>query len=149
LSADRKSRQPELVEILITSRVSLAQGAARLEVRTEVENLAGDHRLRVHFSAPFSVTEADHDGHFEVVRRPLGVPEKGPGWVEDPRPETHQRHFTDVSDGQVGLMVANRGLPEVEVLSTPGGAEIAVTLLRCVGWLSRDDLNTQACRTGD
>jgi alpha-mannosidase len=38
-------------------------------------------------------------------------------------------------------MVANRGLPEVEVLRrADGNAEIALTLLRCVGWLSRDDL---------
>jgi alpha-mannosidase len=148
LSADRKSRQSELVEIPITSRVSLAQGAARLDVQTEIENVAGDHRLRVHFPAPFSVTQADYDGHFEVVRRPLGTPEMGPDWVEDPRPETHQRHFTDVSDGQVGMMVANRGLPEVEVLSTPGGTEITLTLLRCVGWLSRDDLATRRGHAG-
>jgi alpha-mannosidase len=36
-------------------------------------------------------------------------------------------------------MVANRGLPEVEVISQDGGTEIALTLLRCIGWLSRDD----------
>jgi alpha-mannosidase len=148
LSADRKSRAAELVEIPITSRVSLAQGAARLELHTELENLAGDHRLRVHFPVPFSVTEADYDGHFEVVRRPLGVPEMGEGWVEDPRPETHQRHFTDVSNGQHGLMLANRGLPEVEVIPTPTGAEFALTLLRCVGWLSRDDLSTRRGHAG-
>ena len=107
-----------------------------------------DHRLRVHFPAPFAVVEADYDGHFEVVRRRLGVPAKGPDWVEDPRPETHQRAFTDVSNGQIGLMLANRGLPEVEVLPTSTGAEIALTLLRCMGWLSRDDLPVRCGHAG-
>jgi len=47
----------------------------------------------------------------------------------------------DVSDEQGGLMIANRGLPEVAVVRDENGdAEINLTLLRCVGWLSRDDL---------
>jgi mannosylglycerate hydrolase len=83
-----------------------------------------------------------------VVQRKVGVLEKGADWVEDPRPETHQRLFTDVSNGQMGLMVANRGLPEVEVIPTPGGTEIALTLLRCVGWLSRDDLPVRRGHAG-
>lgn len=68
--------------------------------------------------------------------------------MEDPRPETHQRAFTDISNGQSGLMIANRGLPEVEVRSIPAGAEIALTLTRCVGWLSRDDLDTRRGHAG-
>jgi mannosylglycerate hydrolase len=115
-----------------------------------VENIAKDHRLRVHFSAPISVREADHDGHFEVVRRPLGVPQKGEDWVEDPRPEVPQRAFTDVSNGEIGLTIANRGLPEVEVFKGDNGAhtEIALTLLRCVGWLSRDDMPVRQGHAG-
>jgi mannosylglycerate hydrolase len=38
------------------------------------------------------------------------------------------------------LLLANRGLPEVELMKTTSGGEIALTLLRCVGWLSRGDL---------
>jgi alpha-mannosidase len=34
-------------------------------------------------------------------------------------------------------MLANRGLPEYEVLHEPDGVTIALTLLRCVGMLSR------------
>jgi mannosylglycerate hydrolase len=142
LSQDRKSRSKKMTDIHVTSRVSLIPGGKRIDVHTEVENTAKDHRLRVHFTAPFGVQEADYDGHFEVVRRPIGVPEKGANWVEDPRPEVPQRAFTDVSNGKIGLMIANRGLPEVEVIKSIGGdhTEIALTLLRCVGWLSRDDM---------
>ncbi len=148
LSPDRSSRSAERVEIPIMSRVSLAPGIPRVDVHTEIENRAENHRLRVHFPAPFVVDQADYDGHFEVVRRPLGVPEKGADWVEAPRPEVPQRAFTDVSDGEIGLMIANRGLPEVEVLKRVPGTEIALTLLRCVGWLSRDDMPVRPGHAG-
>ncbi|MFH2039732.1 MAG: glycoside hydrolase family 38 C-terminal domain-containing protein, partial [Chloroflexota bacterium] len=69
LASDRKSRSKQWVRIPILSRISLAPGLPRVAIRTEVDNLAQDHRLRVHFRAPFSVQTADHDGHFEVVRR--------------------------------------------------------------------------------
>ena len=148
LARDRQQRANDLIETRVTSRIQLAPGLERIDIQTIVENQAEDHRLRVHFPAPFQVETADYDGHFQVVRRPLGIPLKGPDWVEDPRPETHQRAFTDVSNGQAGLMIANRGLPEVEVLKTPSGTETALTLLRCVGWLSRDDLSVRRGHAG-
>jgi mannosylglycerate hydrolase len=150
LAPDRKNRSQKLVTVPIHSRVILIPGGERIDIHTEVENIAKDHRLRVHFSVPISVREADHDGHFEVVRRSLGVPQKGENWVEDPRPEVPQRAFTDVSNGEIGLTIANRGLPEVEVRKGGNGAhtEIALTLLRCVGWLSRDDMPVRQGHAG-
>jgi alpha-mannosidase len=148
ISPDRQSRSPEKVRIPIVSRISLVPGTGRIDVETEVDNRVSDHRLRVHFPAPFEVQEADYDGHFEVVRRPTGVPEKGEDWVEDPRPEVPQRAFTDVSDANFGLMIANRGLPEVEVIGREADTEIALTLLRCVGWLSRDDMPVREGHAG-
>jgi alpha-mannosidase len=154
LAADRKSRSEEITSINIVSRLTLSPGIPRVDIHTEVENDARDHRLRVHFPTGLVDSEdaplaADFDGHFEIVRRPIGLPEFDETWVEQPRPEVPQRAFTDVSDGTRGLMVANRGLPEVAVLKrTTGATEIAVTLLRCVGWLSRDDLYTRPGHAG-
>ena len=142
LSLDREYRSKEVVSIPIMTRISLVPGVPRVDIHTEMDNRAKDHRLRVHFPAPFTVNEAYYDGHFEVVRRPIGRPEKGEDWVEDPRPEVPQGAFTDVYAGEIGLMIANRGLPEVEVIKAEKDVqtEIAVTLLRSVGWLSRDDM---------
>jgi len=150
LSSDRNSRSKKKVTIPVFSRISLIPGVARIDVHTEINNLAKDHRLRVHFPVPFAVQAADYDGHFEVVRRPIGVPEKGDNWVEDPRPEVPQRTFTDVSNGKFGLMIANRGLPEVEVIKVDNytHTEIALTLLRSVGWLSRDDMPVRQGHAG-
>jgi alpha-mannosidase len=149
LAPDRKSRSRQTVALPITSLVTLSAGVPRVDIRTEINNLARDHRLRVHFPAPFTATEADYDGHFELVRRPIGLPEFDETWVEQPRPEKPQRIFTDVSDGESGLMVANRGLPEVEVLKRPdGNVEIALTLLRGINWISRDDFEGRKGHAG-
>ena len=148
LSDDRRRRSAEKAVMRIRTIATLRPGVPRLDIATEVDNPAGDHRLRVHFPVPLAVDAADHDGHFQVVRRPLGLPTFDASWVEQPRPEVPQRAFTDVSDGRIGLMLANRGLPEVEVRRTDGGCEIILTLLRCVGWLSRADFPTRRGHAG-
>jgi len=155
LSQDRKTRSENMVVLPVQTSISLFPGIARLDIHTEIENLAQDHRLRVHFPAPFAAQTADCDGHFEVVHRPVSASQDGnlpypdPSWSEQPRTEMPQLAFTDISNGKDSLLIANRGLPEVAVLPTPeGGHEIALTLLRCVGWLSRDDLSTRKGNAG-
>jgi alpha-mannosidase len=149
LAADRQSRGAKEVSLFVVVRASVAAGVPRVDITVDVDNTACDHRLRVHFPVPLVPAAADYDGHFEVVSRPLGLPRFEETWIEQPRPEVPQREFTAVSDGRTGLMIANRGLPEVQVLAgAPGSTEIALTLLRCVGWLSRDDLTTRKQHTG-
>jgi len=149
LSADRTQRSPETVTVPITTRIILTQGVPRIDIQTTVENSAQDHRLRVHFPAPFKVEEAWFDGHFEILKRPVGVPEWDETWAEEPRPEKPQRAFTSIQGETCSLMVANRGLPEVEVfINDQNQSEIALTLMRCVGWLSRDDFSTRHSHAG-
>ncbi|HEX7619718.1 MAG TPA: glycosyl hydrolase-related protein [Anaerolineales bacterium] len=149
LAPDRKSRSKVKVVIPITTSITLTNGVPRVDILTRVDNRARDHRLRVHFPAPFATETGAHDGHFEVVQRKIGVPAYDESWVEQPRPEVPQRAFTSISNGKSGLTIANRGLTEVEVLkNAAGNAEIAVTLLRCVGWLSRDDFSTRKGHAG-
>lgn len=150
LDQGRCRRADETVPLLLTTRAMLYPGVPRLDIHTRVENRAEDHRLRVHFPAPLLAQRASYDGHFEVVERPIALPEFDSTWVELPRPEKPQRAFTSLSDGRIGLTVANRGLPEVEVIAgpRPHTREIALTLLRCVGWLSRDDFSTRKGHAG-
>ena len=149
LSPDRKARSKKKVIIPITTTINLIKGIPRVDIHTTINNLACDHRLRVHFPASFTSEKGSYDGHFEVVERTIGVPVFDETWVEQPRPEVPQRAFTSITDGRMGLTVANRGLSEVEVLkNSTGKAEIAITLLRCVGWLSRDDFSTRKGHAG-
>jgi alpha-mannosidase len=149
LSDDRISRSHNLVNNTVISTITLIAGVPRIDIHTEIDNQVEDHRLRVHFPSPFSNTEAMHDGHFEVVQRPIGIPASDSTWEESPRGEVPQRQFTSIADEHISLTVANFGLPEVEVFrNTNGNSEISITLLRCVGWLSRDDLTTRKSHAG-
>ncbi len=47
--------------------------------------------------------------------------------------------FVDAADGRRGMAVITHGLHEYELLTSPG-PELVLTLLRAMGWLSRDDL---------
>jgi len=155
LTEARSERSQQTVEVPITSRISLCRGVPRLDFRTEIDNLARDHRLRVHFPTLINTDYSKSESTFDVVQRPLGVPESTANWIEQPVPTHPQKTFVDVSDGKIGLMLVNRGLPEYEVSKSvvrgevlhedDGSVTIALTLLRCVGWLSRDDY---PCRRG-
>ncbi len=146
LTDDRQRRAPS-VPMSITSEVTLYRDRPGLHIRTEVENRARDHMLSVLFPTGLLATHAAADEAFAVMERDLDLPDAA-GWVEDPTALMHQRAFTDVSADGRGLMVLNRGLPAVEVTREAGAARIALTLLRSVGWLSRDDLATRRVAAG-
>ena len=135
----RRKRITRTIACPVRVLVSLSPGVPRIDIRTEVDNRAEDHRLRAHFPTSIKVDRASAEMHFGVVERPLKLPEHNDTWSEQPVGTHPQKTFCDVNDGHGGLMIANRGLPEYEVLDTPGGATIALTLFRSVGWLSRFD----------
>jgi alpha-mannosidase len=148
LAATRQSRSLETDPIEILTRATLIDGVERVDISTSIKNTCSDHRLRVHFTVPFNVNKADYDGHFEVVSRPLDLPAHDDSWIEQPAPAHPQRCFIDISDGALGLMVADRGLREAEAIRVGRGTEIALTLLRCVGWLSLDNLPVRKGHAG-
>jgi alpha-mannosidase len=137
LSLDRRGRCARGVVCPFTSWVSLGRGARRVEIRTVFINKAKDHRLRVKFPTGVQATEAIAEDAFGVVRRPTRLPEGGKDWLEQPSPTHPQKRFVAVEDGQRGLAILNRGLPEYQAEED---GTIYLTLLRAIGWLSRDDL---------
>jgi len=148
LAPNRMRRSRALVDMPVEVRARLTAGVDRVDLEVQVDNVAKDHRLRVLFPTPLRTESAAYDSHFEVVQRGIRLPQWDETWVEQPRPEKPQRRWVDISDGATGLMIANRGLPEVEVRPTAHGSEIALTLMRCVGWLSRDDFPTRRGHAG-
>jgi alpha-mannosidase len=128
--------------------VSLSPSVRRIDVRTEIENQAQDHRLRAHFPSGVKTEVSHAEQHFGVVTRPIALPRSDRTWSEEPVGTHPQKAFADVNDGKSGLLVANRGLQEYEALDTRGGVTIALTLLRCVGWLSRMDFPSRKGHAG-
>ena len=125
-------RSPVTAAVEVHTAVSLAAGDPVVEVETTFDNRVRDHRLRVHFPLPAPVTGSDAGCAFAVVRRGLEV--EG-GLAETPPPTFPARRFVDCSDGRLGLALLADGTFEYEVCD--GGRELAVTLLRATGWLSR------------
>ncbi|HEX2913411.1 MAG TPA: glycoside hydrolase family 38 C-terminal domain-containing protein [Chloroflexia bacterium] len=153
LAEERDRRVAETVILPITSYISLGPGRGRVEIRTEVDNRASDQRLRVLFMSGVQTEWADAQGQFQVMRRAVELPAEErarvPQFDEEQEVSYHpQRAFVDVSDDRGGLAVLNRGLPEYEAEPSAKGVWLGLTLLRCVGWLSRDDLSTRYKHAG-
>jgi len=142
LNKDRKKRSSKTVDYPITSHVSLYPGVKRVDVKTVVENKAKDHRLRVMFPTEIETDTSYALGHFQVVSRKISSPETTE-WMEKSYGISPQQNFVDVNNGDFGLTVANQGLPEYEIVEKDQQSIIALTLLRCVGWLSQDGLFTR------
>lgn len=145
-AGDRRSRTDAMVACPVTVRVALTCTDPLVEIDLWFENRAKDHRLRTMFPTPIETETVVSDGHFYVNHRPVAPP-PGAEWMQPPPGTYPQQEFSLVQDRERGLAVFNRGLPEVAPFREPGaGTGLALTLLRAVGWLSRDDLSTRHCR---
>lgn len=133
------SRSSSYLDTRISTYVTLTSNSRRVEIATEWENRSKDHRLRALFPLGSEARFSHAQGQFEIARRPVAAPSDGNGWPEPHVPAVPQQGWVAVEDGRRGLMVANRGLPEFEILRD-GRGTIALTILRAVGWLSREDM---------
>ncbi|HEV7534482.1 MAG TPA: glycoside hydrolase family 38 C-terminal domain-containing protein, partial [Acidimicrobiia bacterium] len=138
-----RARSAQTTTTTLRTAVSLVAGDSVVGVETVIDNRCRDHRLRVHFPLPAMVAGSDAGCAFAVVHRRLDV-ESGPS--ETPPPTFPARRFVDCSGprpvpasasgaGTAGLAVIADGTFEYEVCNQ--GRELAVTLLRSTGWLSR------------
>jgi 2-O-(6-phospho-alpha-D-mannosyl)-D-glycerate hydrolase len=127
-------RSDEVVRGVVATTLELRSGERFLRVAHEIDNKARDHRLRAHFPLPAAVSGSDAECAFAVVRR--GLTAEG-GTHEFGLPTFPSRRFVDASDGDAGLALVHDGLLEYEVVDQ--GRELALTLLRATGYLSRSE----------
>lgn len=147
LTEDRQHRSSKRIALPVVSDITLYRDQPGLYIETRIVNSARDHKLSVVFATDLKPNETMVDESFAVMPRAIDLPDST-GWVEDPTALMHQRAFTDLSEDGRGLAILNRGLPAVEVTRSRRGTQIALTLLRSVGWLSRDDLSTRRVAAG-
>ncbi|MEM2957663.1 MAG: glycoside hydrolase family 38 C-terminal domain-containing protein [Candidatus Jordarchaeaceae archaeon] len=133
---NRNRRSRERIPLRITSIISLFPGSKFVNCKTEIENIVKDHRLRVLFPTGIKSDVVYADGHFGVVERSLKLPDDT-NWIEVQTTANHQNLFVDINNGKKGLAIANKGLPEYEIYGE-NERTIAITLVRSVGWLSRN-----------
>ncbi|WP_345630034.1 glycoside hydrolase family 38 N-terminal domain-containing protein [Rugosimonospora acidiphila] len=106
----------------------LRRGEDMLRLTVSFVNEMRDHRLRMHIPLPYRVDESASEGQFAVTRRPLTA--EG-GWGEHPIPTYPAHGF--VCAGPVTVLLDHA--TEYEVVD---GEELALTVLRAVGSISRN-----------
>jgi alpha-mannosidase len=130
LDNDRNRRSEQSTACKVINRIRLGMHSRRVDIRTTIDNQANDHRLRVVFPTRLDSESSWAAMPFAVVERKIRMPDPAEYEGEKPRPTFPQHHFVDVNDSRYGLMVANLGLYEYEVMDNPERS-IALTLLRC------------------
>ncbi len=148
LTEDRYNREDWLVDNKITLFISLYKSIKRIDFKIELNNNSKDHRIRVLFPTKIKSDKVYADGHFYVVPRSVKLP-NAEGWVQKPLPTNHQKDFISINDGSRTFAVLNKGIPEYEAIINDDNKIIfAITLLRCVEWLSRDDFVNRMSHAG-
>ncbi len=139
---DRRSRAADTVAVPVSIEATLDGGSPRVAFTATIDNRACDHRLRILFPTGASqVDRARADSAFDVVSRPARVPVPATIKNEAPVSSAPLISMVDAGDMDTGATVIGRGLMEYEIVGEPPA--IALTLLRAVGDLSRNDLATR------
>lgn len=133
----------------VRTTVELHAGERTVRVTTELDNRSRDHRLRVHLPLPEPAARSEAECAFAVVRR--GLTAEG-GETEVGLPTYPSRRFVRAG----GLTVAHEGLLEYELIDIDGdpaaddatARTLALTLLRCTGWLSRPPMTYRPLPAG-
>jgi alpha-mannosidase len=141
-TADRRRRGSETVAVPVTVEATLDAGSPRVTVAVSVDNRARDHRLRLCFPTGADAVEtARADTAFDIVTRPARLAVPATIKNESPVSSAPLISLVDAGDATTGAIVIAKGLMEYEIDGDPPA--IALTLIRAVGDLSRNDLATR------
>ncbi|MGB9728745.1 MAG: alpha-mannosidase [Thermoprotei archaeon] len=134
----------EFTDLPITTEVFLYKGVKRIDVKIHINNSSKDHRLRVVFQTGINCRSHFVEDHFYVLERP-NKPYQGKDWPEILIGDWPMDVWLDVHDNNKGFAIATKGIYEYSI-SDDG--EIYLTLLRCIGYLSKNGLKTRPTHAG-
>ncbi len=143
ISSDRSARGVETVSTPVSVLVSLDADSRRVGFRVIIDNQSRDHRLRLLFPVGAqAISEVRAETAFGVAHRPARRAVPVQVTMEVPVSYGPTTSFTEAGDDRCGAVVFGDGLMEYEATLGDGaaGARLGLTLLRCVGYLSRADL---------
>ncbi|HEY0070303.1 MAG TPA: hypothetical protein VGE04_10080 [Chloroflexia bacterium] len=145
LRTDRKRRTGRA---RLTGKIEVRLLDGRVEIDLSLLNRARDYDLRLVAHVP-GVDTARSGAPFNVEDRAFEVDHSSPRAPQQMLPDFPFRGWVAAQDADgAGLAVLARGLYESAVRKVEGGVDVAMTLLRGVGHLSRDDLDTRPDHAG-
>ncbi|MEJ2248333.1 MAG: glycoside hydrolase family 38 C-terminal domain-containing protein [Candidatus Lokiarchaeota archaeon] len=148
LTNDRIKREEILKDNPIEIYISLYREIKRIDIKIKFQNQSKDHRLRALFNTNIKSKKVYADGHFYIVPRSVFLPE-GENWIQKPQPTNHQKDFVAIDGNETIFALINRGLPEYEaIVEEDQTITFAITLLRCIEWLSRGDFKSRNSNAG-
>ena len=121
-------RSELLSKIPVQMEYRLRQGSQRLEVTVCLNNTAKDHWLRANFPSHLQTSESVSDTHFDVISRPIALPDST-GWVEEAFGMHPLQTFVSLSDKKDCLALLPQGLFDYEAREDDTHT-LALTLLR-------------------
>ncbi|MCX7765622.1 MAG: glycosyl hydrolase-related protein, partial [Candidatus Sumerlaeia bacterium] len=153
ISPERNARSKMTAQLQIVSDIALWAGKKEIDFRTRVTNNAKDHRLRCGFSVPFPTDSVYAESKFDLIKRQHLTSaeiqrQKEAGWQQPAQPTAPQDRFVLFTNNNYTLAFINQGLPEYEAGSTADNSYYFLTLLRCTGWISKNDLLTRSDHAG-
>lgn len=130
---DAGSRRVERETTVVTTRVEVRADEPFARLRVRFDNRCDDHRVRLHLPLPSPARSSYAEGQFAVVER--GLTAEG-GGGEVPLPTFPANGFVAAGGPDGSLAVLLTQPTEYEL--TASGRELAITVLRAIGMLSRN-----------
>jgi alpha-mannosidase len=121
----------------VRMHVGRRKGESFVRLSGEIDNRRPNHRLRIHARLAEPASGSLAGSPFQLVER--GLVSEG-GELEAPSPTWPARHVVLAG----GIVAFHEGVFEYEVT----GGELAITLLRCVGTISKQHLATRPFAAG-
>ncbi|MFB4162226.1 glycoside hydrolase family 38 C-terminal domain-containing protein [Alteribacillus sp. JSM 102045] len=143
VDTDVNKRSKKKESVIIETFVTVKRHEDRIDIKTVIHNTVKNHRIRALFETGVVTNTHKADQQFGVIRRDNLLPQvdywEKEQWEEKYYPIYPHQKYVDVSDGEKGLSVLNKGLPQYEILdgNTP---TIALTLLCGTDYMGKQDL---------
>lgn len=137
---------------VIESFITIYKDSNRLDIKTIINNNIKDHRIQVLFDGNIESNIHYSDQQFGIMKRQNHLKQveywMEENWQEKYYPIYNQHKFVGVFDGENGLQIINRGLPQYEILDE-NKPKIALTLLCGTSYMGKQDLvNRPGRRSG-
>jgi mannosylglycerate hydrolase len=147
LDAQRQSGSPDQVIVPVQLILTLNGDEPAVHAELSLNNTAQDHRLRLMFDlGPELPASSGADSALAWIERPARLAQVPSEITRDEMPVVVNPSLSALTAGPWAL--AHEALNEFELMRHGSGHALGLTLLRCVGWLSRRDLRTRGLGAG-
>ncbi len=142
LLPSRQARTKETVACPVTITAMLEPESPVISFDITIENNAKDHVLQLEIPSGIKTEATWGSSAFCITSYNVSqsVPRQ---WMEYPLPTCPTHGLIAATTAQGGVCAMCDGVVEYEAVQSKEETLLRITLLRCVGWLSRPDLNTR------